>query len=192
MAERRPLVVVSGQVRELPAGDSPVGRGCTLLATITPTAAAAVDALTVFSSDFDNYLVIGAGILPSAADYLVVRCANAGTVDAGTVYSRNTGFPTAVAFTSTSMQVSDNNITVLAAGRGLNFSFHFVNANSTSGLKSIHGQELHQSGVTPQAYPQIFWGGYSAANAVSGLRFLWNNGANFAAAGKIRIYGYNG
>ena len=166
--------------------------GMTLLATLTPTAAAAVDALTTFSSTYNNYLIIGNGIKPASNDYLEMRFAVAGTVDAGSNYFPGTGAEslTAVTGSATYALVHGNPASVLAAGTGLNFYLFITNANDATNAKGVAGKSVYQSAATP-AY--TLGGGqavYTAANAVSGVRFKWDAGGNFAAVGTIKIYGF--
>lgn len=164
--------------------------GMLLLATLTPTAAANVDALSTFTSSYDNYLICGTGILPAADDTLRVRFANAGTVDSGSNYFfRAVESATAVTTAATSGIAHSNNTT--SAGKGLNFALHISNANDAANIKSSTGKAAYQTNATPGYIMEGAHFVYSAANAVSGVRFFWDGGVNFAAAGKIRIYGYN-
>jgi hypothetical protein len=166
--------------------------GVVLLATLTPTAAANVDALSTFSSSYDNYLIIGDGLLPAADDSLRIRFATGGSVDSGSNYyggaivEGNSGANLTSA--NTTFGVSG---TVISAGKGLNFAIQIMNANDATNLKSVGGKSQCQSAATPGYMPTGVNAVYTAANAISGVRFYWQSGNNFSAVGKIRIYGYD-
>lgn len=159
--------------------------GITLLATLTPTAAANVDFLTTFSSTYDNYLVIGEGLKPSGDDGLRMRFAVAGTVNTGSVYFSPSND---AATTAVSALLITNNTT--SAGLGCGFTMSIHNANDTTNLKTGVSQVLGQSGAGPNVNFTSFGIAYNAANAISGLRLYWVSGSNFAATGKVRVYGY--
>lgn len=170
----------------LGSGDIPIGM--TLLATITPTAAANIDALTTFSSSYDNYLIIGTGLSVAADDTFRFRFAVAGSVDSGSnYYTADSYTVAAITASSTSGIVAS---TTTSAGIGANFAMRIYNANDATRLKTAFSEHSSQSAATP-AY--IFRGAatvYTAANAVSGIRLFLLGGANFGATGKIRIFGY--
>jgi len=158
-----------------------------LIATLTPTAAASVDALTTFSASYDNYLIVGNGILPAAADALRVRFAVAGSADTGSNYiAGSVESGTATSSTTTGIQIAGN---VLNGARGANFSFQVNNVNSTTLLKSLAGKVVMQSIATPSVILTGCHGVHTPANALTGIQFYWNGGVNFAAGGSIRIYG---
>ncbi len=165
--------------------------GSKLLATITATATANLDALTAFSSSYDNYLIIGQGIKPAADDTLLMRIANAGTADSGSNYTNNgNGFAettTESTATATSVQLSAS---ILAAGKGISFTLEIINANDATNIKAILGKFVHQKTATPGWVAAGINLGYIGA-AASGVRFYLNGGGNFAATGKILIYGYS-
>ncbi len=162
--------------------------GTVLLATLTPTAAAAVDALSTFSSTYDNYLIIGDGIFPAASTSLQMRFANAGVVDASSNYgcSANVAGTTSTGVTIIQVTSSAN---VYNATGGLNFAFTVQNVNSSAALKVTIGSAVYQSAAAPTYNVDGVNGIYGSASLVSGVRFLWASGGNFAATGKIRIYG---
>lgn len=169
---------------------SDILRALTLLATLTPTAAANVDALNTFSSTYDNYLILGQGLLPAANDSLLVRFAAAGTTDAGASNYYSTSVETGTPITSAGSSIGVGGA-VLAAGLGLSFVLHVSNANDATNAKALSGKVVHQTNATPGWLFIGAHGAYIATNAASGVRFLWSGGSNFSATGKIRIYGYN-
>lgn len=158
----------------------------TLLATLTPTAAANVDFLSTFSSTYDNYLIIGDGLIPATDTSLTMRVANAGTVDAASNYG---GAPTSSIGTTTATSAGISS-TVLAAGKGCSFVMQIANANDAVGGKVIQARATSQASATPGWISADTTYFYFNAAAISGVRFYWGGGANFVAGGKIRVYGY--
>ena len=155
----------------------------------TPTAAANLDFLTIFSSTYDNYLIVLEGINCASNDGLRLRLAVAGSVDSGSNYL--IGIPVGGAtLGSTSAHTLISN-TVLAAGIGVSGSVLITNANDTSAkMKNINPATSAQVGATTYSAYDSYCG-YIAANAVSGFQLYWTGGSNFAATGKVRVYGYS-
>jgi len=163
-----------------------------LLATLTPTAAANVDSLNTFTSSYNNYCIVIEGVKPAADDTLLMRFANAGTVDTGSNYLMNgNSFVGTNAPNSSVVAYMQLSTTVLSAGKGISAKFDVLNANDATNLKAVLGKFLAQYAATPSYVGADIITGYSAANAVSGVRFYWNGGSNFSATGKIKIYGYS-
>lgn len=161
------------------------GGGLVLLATFTPTAAANVDFLTTFTSSYNNYLILGEGIKPSADDFVAIRFANAGTVDAGSKYYSPTHGGAAGAGSQATLSP-----TVYATGKGLGFSVEVFNANDATNAKTGSISATSQNAATTFE-SRIAGIGYDGANAISGFRLYWSGGANFTAVGKVRVYGYS-
>lgn len=167
-----------------------VGDSMALLAVLTPTAAAAVNALNVFSSTYDSYMVTGEGVCPASNATLVMQMAVAGAlVASGSPYSGGSPFA--------SISTAHNNAnsiplvaganTVRAAGTGINFTLHFRNMNSASNLKSVsYNCDFDDSspGFTNQMGGAEFIGG-----VVTGFGLSFAGAINFKAQGTIRIYG---
>ncbi len=158
-----------------------------LLATLTPTAAAAVDFLTTLTSGYDNCLIAGVGVGPNVTDTLKLRFANAGSVDTGTKYA------SAVMNTSTTTMADKIDITTanIVGGEVINFMITIANVNDAVGLKTVSVNAVLQNVATPEYVGRSSWGIYDSANTVTGGRLYWGGGNNFEAKGKIRIYGYN-
>lgn len=160
----------------------------TLLATLTPTAAANVDFLTTFSGTYDNYLILGDGLLPATLnDFMFWRFANAGVVDTASNYvlAADTA-PSST--TSTSGQATG---VVEVTGQGVSFVVQINNANDATRGKYLESTAIAQASAGPAAYQsatQRYF--YKKAASISGIRFYWSGAANFAATGKIRVYGY--
>jgi len=158
-----------------------------LLATLTPTASANVDALSTFTSSYDKYEIEIEGVAPSSyagAPLLYARLAVAGSADTGsnyvavtTVGTSNTTAAFANAADTAGQNVGTLNTTVI-----------ILNANDATNPKSILVTGTLE--VNAGFYRLIDNGTvYKAANAVSGIRFYWSTGTNFVAQGKIRIWG---
>ena len=170
----------------LGSGDIPIG--LTLLATITPTASANIDLLSVFTSSYDNYRIIGTGLSVAADDTFRFRFAVAGAADSGSnYYTADNYLVTALTASSTSGIVA---ATTTSAGIGANFSMNIYNANDATRLKTAFSEHNSQSAATPAYIIRGAATVYTAANAVSGIRLFLNGGSNFGATGKIRVYGF--
>lgn len=170
------------------SGDIAIPSGLTLLATITPTASANIDALTTFSSSYDNYLIIGTGLSVAADDTFRFRFAVAGTADAGSNYYTADSYATTALSASSTSGIAAS--TTTSAGIGANFAIRIYNANDATRLKTVFSEHNSQSAATPAYIIRGAATVYTAANAVSGIRFFLNGGSNFGATGKIRIFGY--
>ena len=175
----------------LGSGNIAITSGLTLLGTATPTAAANLDDfLSTFTSTYDNYEIIVEGILPaSGTPPLYLRVANAGTADGGSVYytgdiNSTSGFTTAAAF-----HVIISN--VFATGKGCGASIRISNVNDATNLKLIESRSGCQIDAVPTFFTSAKTSIYNPANAVSGFRLYWAGGQDFAAVGKVRVYGYS-
>lgn len=161
-----------------------------LLATLTPTAAANLDLLNVFSATYDNYLMIGQGVTFGATDGLSLRLAVAGSADTGSNYVNLVGGDSLnSSATATSLTVSSNT-TINSGGKGCNFEIEVLNANDTTRFKGLRTKIVwNDSAGTSYIYATKLMA-YIAANTVTGVRLFGTGGNSFAATGKIRVYGY--
>ncbi len=175
----------------LGAGDIAIGGGgLTLLATVTPTATANIDFLTTFSASYDNYLIVGSGITLGTTDGISMRLAVTGTADSGSNYVTIPVVDVNGSTTSTSLVVTSS-ANVNSGGKGCNFQISILNANDTGRFKGIDQSAVWNDNTgTSYVYTKRF-SAYVAGNAVTGIRFFATGGANFAATGKVRIYGYS-
>lgn len=166
--------------------------GLTLLATISPTVAANVDFLSTFSSTYDNYLIIGSGVTFSTDDGLALRLAVAGAADTGSNYVAVPGGNNInSSVTSTYLQLPGA-ASVRSAGKGCNFQISILNANDTGRFKCVDYRFIwNDNGGTTSYIYNTELAAYIGANAVTGLRLYGVLGGNFAATGKVRVYGYN-
>lgn len=165
--------------------------GLTLIATLTPTAAANVDALTVFSSTYDDYLILMDGVKNATGQQeMVLRFAVAGTVDAGANYATVFGAPGAGSGGGDVYGWASN--TNDSTGKGCSTHLHVANVNASVGLKTVNGFGWTDDKASGTVYRSTsVHTAYFANNAVSGIRFYWQSGSNFSAQGTIRIYGYS-
>ena len=157
------------------------------VATLTPTVAANLDLLSVFTSDYDNYIVECVGITTGSTAFIALHLATGGSVDAGSnMYSSVTGGPFLnITSAAASAQVSPS---LLSSGIGCNLSMFIKNVNDATNIKSINVDSVSQTTSNPYyqyANPYI---AYKATNTLSGFRLAASVG-NFAATGKIRVYG---
>lgn len=162
--------------------------GALLLLNATPTAAANYDALNLFTSAYDFYLLRGMGINNgSGTDAIRIQLATGGSVDTGSNYYSNTLATTSTTTSATSIQVTSS---VINTGKGCIFDVLISNTNSSSYLKSMIINSSSQSNATPTLDSRSTNNVYNAANTVSGFRLYWNGGANFAAQGLIQVFGF--
>lgn len=157
--------------------------GMQLLGTYTVgTAVASIDFLTVFSSTYDNYLIIVDGATPSATDTLALRLANAGTTDTASNYFSGGADNTAI--TAAAYFAAAGNLSGTSGSASVHIEV--MNANSASKDKGITANGFF-GGAGPDRRAIMRGGCYSGANAVSGLRLLWATGSNFSS-GVVRVY----
>lgn len=162
------------------------------LASVTPTVAGAIDFLNVFSSTYDDYLIlmddiswIGPG---GSSPTLELQVARSGVVD---VTANYTSVITNSSTASTANAFSFITQTPSASSR-TNGSIRIMNAND-GGAAAQHAIDV--SFVTGQVGSVLAGAvmGYHQNNGsalpLSGFRLLWNFGT-FGATGSIRVYGY--
>jgi hypothetical protein len=145
--------------------------------TTVSTAVSSIDFLSLFTSTYDKYVIEIQGLTASTAGGLLVRLANAGTVDSAANYygfGASGSAPTA----GTALGTGSINVGTTAA-TALTATFDIRNANSaankSAGLRGAAGTTS-----------MLLEGSYTGA-AVSGFRLL-AGGGNFTA-GKIIVYG---
>lgn len=165
--------------------------GLTLLATVTPTAVAAIDFLNTFSATYDDYLIIAEGLSSSVVDQIAIRVARSGVVDTGNNYGSavvnsssggtNTAVPTQINTTGNASLAL--RIEILGANASLATSYQHI---LTTGVAGSTGATFFASAVNG------VHGNGGVAGALTGFRLFWQSGANFGSTGKIRVYGYKG
>lgn len=159
--------------------------GLTLLATLVPTAAAAVNALNVFTSDYDDYLIFCDGVCPSTGTPgLSMRMAVAGALDSTANYISVQPFVAAAAYSGSSCNISSNTDSV---GRGLNAQISIINANNAAQIKTVFSDSMQES-TAGQAQSANYTTAYKGG-VVTGVGFYWSGSVNFKPQGSIRIYG---
>ena len=177
-------VLTSAGSSAAPTWSTPSAGALILLATLTPTAAANVDLLNTFTSSYDNYFIALDGISPSGLDRLYIRFATGGSVDSGTNYKDFPGaFNNTGSATNTQAWVTGNYFD--SSSNGCNGYINVFNVNSSSQTKSATLFTVWGGGALGNS---IF---YTGTNTVSGFRLFWQLGSNFAAQGKVRVYGYS-
>lgn len=171
-------------------GRSLVPAGWVLIAPpISVSAVANIDALSVFLPAYDSYRIIGTGIKPASDDAPSMRVAVAGAADTGSNYMFQNAVNSTATATQTRFQLTNNAVNVISSGKGIDFDVTLMNVNDTSDLKSFFCMSQLQDVNTPSYRFSVIGGTHTPANALTGVRFFWNGGSNFAAAGEIRIYG---
>lgn len=154
----------------------------TLLATLTPTVAASINALNVCSASYDNYLIVGNGLASAASDTLRMRFATSGSIDTGLKYLTDISDGIAKTAMDTSLRLFEGDI----SGASGSFVMTVFNANDTR----VKGCESRASSNISNQYLFSQRGhAYTGTGAVCGISLFWAGGANFAAGGGIRIYG---
>ena len=178
--------ITAGQTRTITFPDSDLTLGASIysyISTLTPTAAANVEALNVFTSTYNSYVLVVEGVKPGTDDSILFRLATAGAVDTGSNYRTNAASGSGALGSSMNLPSSQ----VQAAGKGWTAIIHILNANDATNIKAVNVMGGHQD--TANYTVHAAGGVYAAANTVSGFRFYLNGGGNFAAQGSIKIYG---
>lgn len=139
-----------------------------------------IDFLSLFTTEFDRYVIELADVLPTADDVLNMRLAISNSVVTTSAYlqlSPNGANPGIANF----LNVSAGNI--LASSRSGSFTVDLRNTNSVAAniFKSV--------GVRGMAVgPVLQEGGLSATGRLTGFRLYWSTGSSFSRA-TVRIYG---
>ena len=174
------------------AGASPLA----LLAAVTPTAAANVDFLTTFTSAYNNYIITFNSVNAASGTSVQIyaRFANAGVVDTTSVYGSSNPVSADVATTTAFFNIFAGYDSMNATtSRGASSVMQIMNVNATdSTFKGFFNQGLLNGGSASNAntFTTInSLGAYRNSAAVSGIRFYWSTGVNFAAQGRICVYG---
>jgi hypothetical protein len=158
---------------------APTPPALVFLAAVTPTAAANVDFLNTFASTYDEYLIVGTGIDPSATDSLLLRLAVGGAADSGSNYATSGAAPGA----ATSLSI----VASVDPANEVSFQLTVYNCNSALN-KATMWQETHkQNGGAVQGGIGI--GLYTNASSVTGFRLYWAGASNFVAKGRVKVYG---
>lgn len=149
---------------------------------LTPTVAANVESLNFVTASANGYLIEIEGVRPNTGgSNLTARFANSGVVDTAANY-QNAAISGSNASPTTSMPLSSNTVT---GGKGFSGKMDLLNMNATTPIKTAVITGISDNTATVPSFGGItgYFGG-----AVSGIRFFWSGGENFAATGSIRIY----
>jgi hypothetical protein len=163
-----------------------------LLASTVPTAAANVDFLNTFTSDYDAYFITLQSILPATSGRtLDLQVAVGGTAQSSSnTYRAETPSIINQSFNATSANLLLGSGTLDSTGNGFTGSVYLYNANGT-GWKFGPTSYIYQSPSAATILSQSGMWAYSGSSTLSGVRFLLGNGGgNFAAQGRIRVYGF--
>ena len=163
--------------------------GLVPIVSLTPTAVVNLDFLTLFTSQYDNYLIIGEGIKFAADDGVSFRVAVTGAVDTGSNYHNMSNSSGSTSSAGTSFLVAT--ATVRSSGTGCSFCIDVRNVNSNTQAKMIESQAVLNSTVAGPVYTYISGASAHSGSVLTGFRLYSTLGSNFAAQGKIRVYGYN-
>lgn len=159
--------------------------GLSLLAVLTPTVAANLDFLNVFSSTYDDYLIIIDSLTPSAADTINVRFAVAGVVQTGASDYRSS---TGSTIPSSGSAITAVTTSTSNTGSGVSGNCTLNNVNDTGRFKHQIWRMVNNDGSNWRN--DAAGSAYNQNSALSGFRLYWNGGANFQAVGNVRVYGY--
>lgn len=176
------LRLTAGSMQTISAGN-----GMRWLATLSPGSAAYVDALQIFTPEYDNYLLMGTGLAPAADDSLCLQVANGGVLDVTGQFYYQTVYQWGQETPSSRIAVG---AVTRQAGRGLNFILQIMNANDATHLKMIDTRAISQHMTAPNT--GVYTNGNLSAYlgpALSGFRLFWNGGSNFNG-GNIRLYAH--
>ena len=165
------------------------GTGLVPIVSLTPTAVVNLDFLTLFTSQYDNYLIIGEGIKFAADDGVSLRVAVAGAVDTGSNY-HNMSPAGGTSTAATSLGVTSA-ATVRTAGTGTTFYVNIRNTNDSTVAKMIESQAVWNSTVAGPVFSSSPALSAHATAVLTGFRLYSVLGNNFSAQGKIRVFGYN-
>lgn len=159
----------------------------TLVATLTPTAVAAIDFLNTFNATYDDYVVICEGISNNTAgvtgDVLLLRVAIAGVIDtSGNYFAAPANTAVGASATQYATQARVNSTNKL----NIKIEFYGVNQADQHGIFFDSSTPFLANGGQPNSIS--LRGGHNGL-AISGFRLYWSGGSNFAVTGTIKIYG---
>jgi hypothetical protein len=181
----------SGQV--LTSTPATPASGLTLLSTVTASASATVDMETTFSSTYDAYLIIGAGIVisndgGSFSCRLKIGGSYSTTDYKGhfmQVASGSASYAaTANATSSIGIAASVGNVT----NEGLNFTMKVYLPSGATLRNMVTGEVVYTRDSSDVLQGGAFLGGNTVAGAVTGVRFLPSSGT--ITSGVFRLYGF--
>jgi hypothetical protein len=187
-------ISVSGATGAVTVTNSGGAPGMVLVSTINAAAAATIDALSVFSSTYDSYLIITNGIMSATGTpRLWFRFAVAGAAtNLTTFYIQSSG--TIAGGTQNSagyieMTLEARGVASGSNANGIASRMFVYDVNSTTRNKYFDGMtNFYSTGAgAPSALASS--GSYQNTNVVTGFRLLWDGGQNFAALGSVRVYG---
>lgn len=173
--------------------------GLVLISSVTPTAATTVS--FNFSGSYDNYYISISGVKPNTTQTFKSRVSIGGTLQTSSIYNTLEGVPVINASTAAA---SRNEIpTQMGSQYGVNSGLPAEYAMSANifilGVNSGQSKyfdadvSMYYSGGSGDAwYASKSNASIQTTSALSGITFYWGSGSiNFAAQGKIKLYGYS-
>jgi hypothetical protein len=150
----------------------------TLLGTATVSSAVAnIDFLNAFTADYDRYeIVVNNAASSAAANFLAMRIAKAGAVDAGSNYL-------AANLLNTQISISPSDASGVREFTGV---IEVLGANSDRATIVRRGLQRRLDTAASLDLFSAF--GYQGTGPLTGFRLYWGAGANFTA-GTVRVYG---
>lgn len=158
-----------------------------LTSPLTPSVAATVDFLSLFTSTYDNYRIIVNGVRPGVTDSLILRLAVSNAADSTSNYYGALVSNSANSSALTSAPVAP---TVFATGGGYSGVIDILNVNDSARNKQVLAGGAYQTNATPAFIGTQQHTQFNKANVVTGFQLLWSSGNNFDAIGSIIVFGY--
>ena len=172
---------------------TPATGAMVLLSTVTASASATVDMETTFSSTYDAYLIIGAGIVISSdGGSFSCRLKIGGSYSTTNykghfmqVASGSTTYDATAATTSSiGIAASVGNVT----NEGLNFTMKVYLPSGATLRNMVTGEVVYTRDSSDLLMGGAFLGGNTVAGAVTGVRFFPSSGT--ITSGVFRLYGF--
>lgn len=166
-----------GGVSIMGSGDIPVASGgMVLLGTVTPSGAS-IAAVEAFSSTYDDYIIVGSGLILSSSVAINIQFKIAGAYQSGTVYY------------SGNFSSSSSTLLIpqpLATARYAKFTMRLFDVNSTTLIKDSTFEAVSSTTLLQSAGASKFLS-CNVDGVLSGVSF--NLTGETFTAGSIRLYG---
>lgn len=173
--------------------------GLVLISSVTPTAATTVS--FNFSGSYDNYYISISGVKPNTTQTFKSRVSIGGTLQTSSIYNTLEGVPVINASTAAASRNeiptqmgSQVGVTAgLPAEYAMSANIFILGVNSGQSKYFDADVSMYYSGGSGDAwYASKSNASIQTTSALSGITFYWGSGSiNFAAQGKIKLYGYS-
>lgn len=161
------------------------GGAVVLLGSATVSAAVAnIDFLTVFTADYDRYVIDVLGVSPTIAQQLQLRVTTNGAapLTGASNYYTDAGESTPTAATQIALMSENTSISVSA-----NYKIEISGTNTLVGkMFSVRGCFYNSATSSPRIINR--GGMIDMGSVLTGFRLFWSGGASFDA-GTVRVYG---